>query len=508
MTAKSLRKGAGAFGLLSFVLLMVFFVGMALIDGPEYCVDTTSYVTMDFSREPVYPLFLLGLRTLFEKMGVTVEPYGLPAYFTAAVILQSILWAFAIYRLGIYIYDVCKDSLTEFRARAMMVIAEGFQVGVACLNRFVAKRGSMYSESLMTESLAMPLFVLFTVLLLKSFEDYDLSSCIKLFLLATLIGSVRKQMLVAVLMWGCCSFILHLFVKRHRSLNKFSYTVIFVVLTFVAVAMLDRGYNLAARGLFVGHTGNSKGGLCTLLYTSDLSDAKLFAEDKDYPELGALFTKIMEECRSRELTIDYAPGYDSEVKNTLLNSDWAEMASHYADSYDIIGFDIVQPMCDEYVAMHYPELDRPLSLLQEDKIEKKLFNTLLKGHVSGAFKGGEKDMLYVLEANVLKAFVISNANITPCVLIKVSLIIYGVYLVLYIFFAIMTLRLAGTVSRGQDLEHFNTMRKILLLGFVVMAGLSVNAVVTGALIFPQPRYMCYSMGLFYLSLCSLVMVRR
>ena len=401
MTAKSMRKGTGAFELLSFVLLMVFFVGIALIDGPKWCVDTPSYVDMDFSREPVYPLFLFGLRTLFERLGIDSVAYELPAYLTMAVVLQSILWVVAIHRLGVYIYDVCSKAMTAGMARFMMFLAEVLQVAVAFLNRFAAKRGAMYSESLMTESLAMPLFVLFTVLLLKSFDDYKISNCIRLFLLATLISSVRKQMLIVVLMWAFSSFVLHLFVKRYRSIQKFSYTVIFVVLTFVSIALFDRGYNLAVRGVFAGHISNSKGGLCTLLYTSDMEDAELYKENDKYPELDALFARIMSKCQEQQLTIDYSPDYDKEARNTLTNSDWAEVAYHYSESYDVIGFDIVLPLCDEYVAQHYPQLDGAMASLQEDAIEKELFGTLLKAHIAGAFKGQENDMLYVLKANIL-----------------------------------------------------------------------------------------------------------
>ncbi len=484
MTAKSMRKGTGALELLSFVLLMVFFIGIALIDGPEWCVDTPSYVYMDFSREPVYPLFLMGIRIFFERLGITSEAYGLPAYLAMAVALQSILWAVAVFRLGVYVYDVTKDTLSEKRARLLMILAEVLQVAVACINRFVAKRGSMYSESLMTESIAMPLFVLFTILLLKSFDNYNIANCIKLFLLGTLISSVRKQMLIVVLMWGFCSFVLHLFVKRYRSLQKFSYTVIFVVITLVAIAMFDRGYNLAVRGVFAGHTGNSKGGLCTLLYTADQDDAELYSKVKEFPEMEALFTRIMSECESQGLTITSAP-----------EGDWVAMVDHYALSYDIIGFDVILPICNQYVAEHYPELEGVSAQIMEDKVEKKLFNTLLFGHIKGAFKGEEGDMIYVFWANVLKAFVISNANISPAVLIKVSLIIYGVYLALYIFFAI------SVGVKGDS-------NRMLLLGFVVMTGLAINCVVTGSMIFPQPRYMCYSMGLFYLSLCSLVIARK
>ena len=43
------------------------------------------------------------------------------------------------------------------------------------------------------------------------------------------------------------------------------------------------------------------------------------------------------------------------------------------------------------------------------------------------------------------------------------------------------------------------------LMFIVLVETAINCLVTGALIFPQPRYMCYGMGLFYLAIvCGIV----
>ena len=99
------NRGTEAFKLLSFALLTIYFVGIALFDGPVWCVDTPSYVDMDFSREPVYPLFLLGLRRLFEVLHIEAQPYGLPAYLTLAVVLQSLLWVVSSCHLGFFILN-------------------------------------------------------------------------------------------------------------------------------------------------------------------------------------------------------------------------------------------------------------------------------------------------------------------------------------------------------------------------------------------------------------------
>jgi hypothetical protein len=492
MSKNKNNRGTEAFLLLSFALLAIFFIGIALFDGPIWCVDTPSYVDMDFIREPVYPLFLMLLRRLFETLNITATPYGLPAYLTLAVVLQSALWAFSATHLGAFILNAT-SSLGQKKSRFLSIAAMLSQVGVSVINRFIANRGSMYSESLMTESLAMPLYVILTVELVKSFDHYDLKSILKLFFLGVLMVSIRKQMLIGLIMWGFASFVIHLFVKRHRSLNHFSQTVIALVVAMVVIALFDRGYNLAVRGVFSSHVGNSKGGLDTVLYTATAEDAALFADadPEKFPQMQELYTKIYNTCVEQQLTIDFAPGYELKEKSSVLNSDWASMASHYADSYDVIGFDVVLPICDDYVAEHFPELDSVHAQLKENQVEDQLFKTLLKNAVSNIFKGTDRGAFYVLTANILKAFVISNANMSPKILRTVSAVIYVLYLGVFI----------ALLPKKSSSQKYLIMR----LMFIVLAGIAINSVVTGSMIFPQPRYMCYGMGLFYLSiLCGIL----
>ena len=79
------------------------------------------------------------------------------------------------------------------------------------------------------------------------------------------------------------------------------------------------------------------------------------------------------------------------------------------------------------------------------------------------------------------------------VLIKISLGIYVFYLAIFLMLAIKSLMGNGSyVSDGR--------RDFLILSFITIVAVAVNCVVTGSMIFPQPRYMCYGMGLFYLTL--------
>ena len=242
------------------------------------------------------------------------------------------------------------------------------------------------------------------------------------------------------------------------------------------------------------HTGNSKGGLDTLLYTAAAEDAEVFADaDPDkYPDAQALYTQIYDECVNRQLTIDYSQAYQLEELSTVFNSDWVTMASHYADCYDVIGFEVVLPICDEYVAEHFPELDQVHAQIKENQVEDILLSTLLKNTITNIATGSDRGAKYVLTANILKAFVISNANMTPAVLIKISLLLYIVYLVTFIALLLRKQSWAGNVIKRMM--------------FIVLATIAINCVVTGSMIFPQPRYMCYGMGVFYLAIVCGILI--
>ncbi|WP_074889074.1 hypothetical protein [Butyrivibrio proteoclasticus] len=470
---------------LYLILPLVFFMGLAVLDGTVWCVDSQSYVSMDFTREPVYPLFLLGIRKVFEFFDFAGQMYGQPSYLFCAVIIQSLLWVYTTARLGFFAYKVARDNTYEERARLVGFLAVFFQIAVCVLNRFIAARGSMYSECIMTESLAMPLFVLFNIRLFMALKDYSKRNLTVLFLLCVLISSIRKQMLITLLIWGFLSFVMHLLWKRTRDFRKFVETFILVILAVICISVADRSYNYVLRGHFVEHTGNSKGALDTVLYTAKAEDASLYEkydDSEDYPNLSELYTRIYDVLIKQELTIDFAKsGYELGEESTVSNSDWVAMASHYADCYDVIGFDVVLPICEEYVAEYFPNLDEVSAQLKEDAVEKVLLKELIKKDVLGIFKGESKAFFYVFKANVLKAFVISVANISPKILITASLIIYILYLTL--MFRI------GVLRKKED---------ILLMAFIVITGVFINSMVTGSMIFPQPRYMCYSMGLFYL----------
>ncbi len=486
---KSMKnKDIESFKILVFVLPFIFYMITALVDGPKWCVDSQSYVSMDFSREPVYPLFLMLFRKIFEAFDFVGTLYDLPSYLFPVILVQSLVWVFAAYYLAVNIYQSVVKECGSQKAYILGVLAVVLQMAVAGLNRFVAGRGSMYSESIMTESLAMPLFVIFTVMLWKLLKKFSFKGFISVLLMSVLISSIRKQMLITIIIWFAAALLVYL-VPAKRKPKYFVYTICGVVISFALIGLIDRGYNLWMRGVFVEHIGNSKGALDTVLYTASEEDASIYDDQDEYPGLSELYADIYEECRDKELLIEFAKGYELGDKSTVFNSDWAAMASHYADSYDVIGFDVVQVKCDEYVAEHFPKLEGVWAQLKENDVEAALLSGLLKKDIKAIFTGRGGKVLYVMTANILKAFVYSVANMTPGVLIGISGFIYILYMLLLVKMGL---------QRNKEL---------FILSITVILGIAINSMVTGAMIFPQGRYMCYGMGLFYLTTCCGILIR-
>lgn len=135
------------FSALMLAFVCMFYLFFALYDGAVICVDSPGYIEMSIAREPLYPLFLALLRALFSD-----------SYLTAAVLLQSALTAFSAWYFADYV-------LREFQIpRWLACLILCIPVLVSLLCRFAARRGSMYSNSILTEGLTIPCYFLFFAL--------------------------------------------------------------------------------------------------------------------------------------------------------------------------------------------------------------------------------------------------------------------------------------------------------------------------------------------------------
>ncbi len=430
-----------------FAAALGFYLFFAFYDGPVWTKDSLSYASMNITREPLYPTFLWLFR----------QAFGEESYLMPVIIAQSILAAYAAWKLAMTVKEYKDDS------RLLACLCVLFQFAVTILCRFVAIRKSSYIDAIMTEGVGLSLYVLFVTQLYRYVAQEKGRNLAGTAIYAFLLVNLRKQMLVSLCLMAAVFFLYYLVKKREG--KKLALLLAMTAGLFLASRFTDRLYNYCVRGVWIEHSGNSMGVLCTLIYTAGEEDAALFKDE----ELKGLYEAICEEADRQGLKITYAP------------EGWVEMSSHYADSYDPIGYGIINPVVQGYIAQHFEfgEID---AVLKYDAYCNAMVKTLL-----GQEKG---ELVKVLTANIWKGFVNSIARVNRYLNVY-AILAYLAYLGLY-FYLIWKRKCWAKRDTATALAE------------ITLGGIIGNCLVVGLTIFCQPRYMIYSMGLFYTALSVMI----
>lgn len=469
----------------------VFYLLFPIMDGPVICRDSNSYITMDTSREPLYPLFLALLRKIFGEG--TVARYGQPACLFAAVLLQSVIAAAAVSFLAAALMSGARSRRRKLLAAAAAVLP---QWGVTLLNRFAAQRGSCYTECIMTEGLGISFFILFIAVLYLYERDGRIRDLVSSGVLIFLCVSLRKQLLVTALTAAAVLLLISLPRALHRKKQPepdrtentsgtwrgIAAMALTIVLALSAASLLDHAYNFARYGIWAAHTGNYMGIDCVLIYTSEEKDADLFSD----PEMRSLFEEIRQQASERRLLYDDAGE----------TADWTALTEHFSESYDEIGYNIMNPVLIRQLDAQPSAagLNKLQYYMALDRMEKTLRDALLRQD-PGKF-------LNLWKQNFRRGQVTTAAR-AGTVLNWSSLCLYSLYAALLILLGGSYRRKMAEDGGPSDPEEEERKYAVFLFSLVVIFGILINAAVVGAVIFPQTRYMIYGMGLFYSALLSM-----
>ncbi len=586
---------------------LFLYVGFALWDGPVWCRDSESYATMDYTREPAYCTFLWLMRRIVGEGGL-VSGWDLtdreggkiaaqePAYLLAVIVCQAVVMAAAVWYLARTVYGIGKrsgagrtaeDGLLLSGSRACASFGAGTDTlsrtgslyaaaanvllwGVDVLNRFGAKRGSAYFQSIMTEGFGIPFYIFFLLFLyryLSGRERRYLAAAAGMMVLCT---SHHKQLGITMVIFAAAALTADVLQlrsagkagtaagktgkkteadagkagrkpeaaagkaaegtdcvqrnrERHIAGRQLCRDLLALAAAGVLVFLIGHGYNRIFHGVWSFHTGSADKIDSTLLYTAAQEDAKLFERygGEDAEELRQLFLQIEEELTERRLRYadamgEAVPEQETEAAGTenagteaagteaagtenaagkssggdtgasvQKAAGWVELCSHYADSYDIIGFEVLDPLVDAYVREQHPELEPGTMTFSvaADQVCRELERVLLHQ---------QPGRLLHLWLNNLRKGLVNTVLRVGTVLNWAALLLWSAYAVLL---------LAGVLS-GRGRGSRSCSGELLLAGLVFL-GTLVNAAVVGAIIFPQTRYMIYNMGLFYVCLVML-----
>lgn len=418
---------------------LLFYLFFAVYDGAVICVDSPSYIHMDISREPFYPLFLAFLRFVFP---------GGDFYLTAAAFLQSVLAAFAAWSLA----DFLRREFKLSAPAGFLLLAMPLATSLLC--RLAAQRASMYSNSILTEGIACSLYLLFARFLLDYCFHQKKKPLFWTCVISFILISTRKQMYLSLIL--LVIGLVYSAVKEKRYKTGLLAVICCTAAVWGGSVLLDCGYNLALRGSFTEHSSDNRFLATMVFYNVEKEDKEAI----DDPELKALFGKIYDACEENGFLRDNAP------------QGWYQRVTHFAEHYDNIQIDTMWRMMREHVYENYEGSPSELEA-RVDKMTSEMTGALLP-EVSGQL------MLTVLH-NLGYGLVTTVAQCTP-VLIAYSAAAYLAYIALLLW---------NLKKNGLD--------RLSVLGIFTLVSIAGNVAVVSALIFAQARYTIYNMPLFYIS---------
>lgn len=329
-----------------------------------------------------------------------------------------------------------------------------------------------------------------------------------------LLLGLRSQLVFCLPLVAFSFFVQDVWSKNRRRPLRFGILLLLLLLVFAGNGRAECLYNEKIHGFFAEHTGKHEAVLCTLLYTCSEQDAeemtvlrdpvseKDISGEKDSSGKGeasertgisdvgqekvSLLRALFVACKERGVRMADVPA----------GADWVETASHYADSYDIIGYDILIPTVETFVKEHPEdfhwddqthrmiwEKEKKTDANAKEKQDEQMRVELAYDTVSGELvklllHQNPRPFLRLYAYNIVKGLVCTNGRMMPA-LIPLCLFLYGLYFLFYLW-----------IRKKKE-------REIALFAEVVFWAIAFNVVMVGAVIFPQPRYMIYSMGLFY-----------
>lgn len=215
------------FSIFILTICMLFYLFFVFYDGAGFFPDSGTYINMMVHREPFYPIFLSFFRFLFESLG--------GEYLFAAMFVQSILAAVSSWSLIMYVAR--KFHLHNFDSIFFLCIL----MFTSFVWRFVEQQGCIYSNSVLTEGIAISCYLLFFRFLSEYVENRNKKELIVCCLFVFILISTRKQMVVSLIILCIC--ILGVFF-RNKEYRRGVMTAFFCVIGILSAnIILDCGYN-------------------------------------------------------------------------------------------------------------------------------------------------------------------------------------------------------------------------------------------------------------------------
>ena len=449
--------------LFSILLLsgsLIFYIFFAFYDGAVICVDSPTYISMSFAREPFYPLLLAFFR-LFNP----------DSYLLYVVILQSILMAVS----GWILADYLRKKLYIHKLYSIVLYLLPIATSLLC--RFAAQRASMYTNSIMTEGICTSLYLLFIYCILKYLWDDSKTHITAAWIISFLMISSRKQMLMVLPILFLA--IVYTNFNHKKFWRGVMIATVSCLMIFPAFKLFDCTYNYFVRGVFQGHSSSNRFVTTMVFYNADRSDAE-YIEDENAKQL---FLNIYDVCD------------ESGYLGSHAGEGWFHEVNHFGDHYDHIQIDTMWPMILQHARNTINTEYQNSGLTEEElltlyDVETDRLNSIM---ISSILPHQLPELAKSLINNFLSGLVITVAQL------KQILVPYTV--VIFLLYFALTGKLAWYWYKNKNVHSDNVelSSKNVVFATITLLGIFFNVLLVSAVIFCQTRYTIYNMPLFYMA---------
>ena len=308
----------------------VFFLTLLLVSGVELYNDSQQYIDMHIHRDPGYCLFLWIFRVI-----------GGENYLLLVGIAQAFLAVWCATDFANYFAE--KFSLGKWSTFVIFICT---LIPHIITPLFSASR-IVLSAGIMSEALALPLFLVFVKELHKAAVGGDKKAMISSFLLSVVISLVRAQLTASILIWAIVLALGALFKKQYK---KWLLILLAVIVFFVGKSMIVKTYNYFVQGQFINTTYGKVNTLTNILYASDRSQG----EGIENEELRVVFYMLYDLMDEREYNYQY--GGDTLV----------ERVDYLESVHDGLKFDVCEAGLKEYIKAQGVEGYLPLDIKADE----------------------------------------------------------------------------------------------------------------------------------------------
>lgn len=405
--------------------------------------DSISYIQMNPTREPVYPLFLALFRFLF----------GENIYLNVICLFQILLAS-----IVITIFTSALNRQFHFRYYINFLIAFLFTVPY-WIDTIWYRPFGIRTNRILPEGILISIFYLFLFFLLKTIWQRKFMYWYFAILCCVFMVNCRSQMYVCVPVVLLAGFFL---VRKTQPLFLLKSSIA-LILMGVTILAIPKVYSLT----ITGHTSSSYANRLTLLtnflYASDEKDYQLFPDTEMQQFFLDLYQQIAEHKASYQFT-------DNAIEN----------ANNLHASHDLIKYTLIANTMTDY-QNSWGNFQGQSPTYSNEEVLQILFQTLSTANV--------KQWLYNCSCSLYKGFLRSIFIARDGVLAFATVYCASLYLASIILVIFLT--------KKRKLQGIYPM--VLLLFFII-----VNCFGVALTIFDLFRYFIYSTGFFYISLLCLL----